>query len=160
MADKFTRTGLNEGDIYFATTANSAKSRESLEDNIDDALLKTITSDFTEATTTSTTETTLASLTVPANSVRNHIIVQASGTATSNTKSGVIRLKIGALGSEVTVASFTASESIGANVLFPVVLIYRDSSQTWTNSISVIITGQSSGAGGSVTYKGCIILGT
>ena len=51
LADKFTRTGINEGDTIYGTTANSPKSFESLEDNIDDALLKYITSDFTSAST-------------------------------------------------------------------------------------------------------------
>ena len=54
MADKFTRTGLNEGDTYFATTANSAKSRESLEDNIDQKMMAFIGVDDTGGSNSTT----------------------------------------------------------------------------------------------------------
>jgi len=145
-SDKFTRTGLNEGDVYYGTTANSAKSRESLEDNIDDKMMAYIGSDAVGGNISgSVTETKIGEVIIPANSARNRFIIIAqvrftnaaiagstgtfkirtgtSATATSNTQRQSITLEqtntsgnSGTVGSVMIASIITSDDAFGGQI--------------------------------------------
>lgn len=157
MADKFTRLGLVEGDIGYATTASSVKSIESLEDNIDNKLTTYIGSDTTGGSiASSVTETKIGEVIIPASSVNRDLIIIAgvrnahsgggnnstfrirtgtSATATSNTQRASILLTVG--------DSVTAAAGAGTNG--GVIMARITSSQeTLTGQIYVHVTGENS----------------
>src|SRR3990167_11281480 len=106
MADKFTRLAVVEGDIFYATTAGSSKSIESLEDNIDDKLIGFIGVDNTGGfISSSVTETKIGEVIVAADSVRNRLLIVAGvrfhNEASSETPTGTFRIR--------TVTSATAT---------------------------------------------------
>lgn len=118
LADKFTRTGLVEGDIYYATTASSSKSRESLEDNIDAGLFGWVGSDTTGGSVgNSSTETGIGQVIVPANTVNNRLLIFATvrlenTTTTSSTLGSTFRIRTG---TSATPSSNTERESLVIN---------------------------------------------
>lgn len=158
MADKFTRLGAVEGDIFYATTAGGSKSIESLEDNIDNKLLTQIYTDNTGGNVSGTTsETTIVTYTIPANTVRTGILVMAGITfkgsqGGTGAQTGTFRLKIN--GTTVkTIALTTDSFAVGADdTIVGTAFFYYDNTQNWTGSVAVLISGENSvNAGGVVS---------
>lgn len=164
MADKFTRTGVAEGDVLYATTASSSKSVESLEDSIDDKLLTYIGSALTAASTTSSTEVELSEVTVSANSVRTGVLVIAS----LKGKGAVTQNFILRIGESTTATSNTNAKQVSISPSndssTPEVghtIMYWYTGATWTNTNYVTITGYQ-GAGGPSNGTVCeslIVLG-
>ena len=158
MPDKFTRTGLNEGDTYFGTTANSAKSRESLEDNIDDKLMTFIGVDDTGGNiSNSTTETKIGEVIIPANSARARFIIIAGIRielgAASDTNTGTFRIRTGTSATatsntqrkSLTLQVSTGTGSIGQDIngtIIMATIITTD--EVFTGQIYVHITGKNS----------------
>src|SRR3990167_10763699 len=114
MADKFSRISVVEGDVLYATTASSAKSLESLEDNIDDKLLTFLGEDNTGTSTAYTSETEIGEVTISANTARNRIIIIASVSFngvldTGSPASSTFRIRTG---TSATATSNTTRETI------------------------------------------------
>ena len=106
-----------EGDIWYATTASSAKSLESLEDNLDDKLMGFIGIDNVGGTIASSiTETKIGEVIVAANSVRNRLIiivgVRFNNVSIDNSASTTLRIRTG---TSATATSNTQRKSINLN---------------------------------------------
>jgi len=164
MADKFTRSGNAEGDIWYATTASSSKSLESLEDNIDDKLFTHVHDDNTGGSTSSTSETTVVTHTIAANTVRVGILVMAgirfiNTDGSGATKSGTFRLKIG--GSTVKTLVLTGwDHGVGSSQnRFGTAFFYWDDTQTWTSEVLVEITAQNADNENTSDVDSFIIIG-
>lgn len=115
--------------------------------------------------TNSTTETTIGSVTVNANDVSTGIFVIANvrftAGDTTGTANSTINLKIGASGSEATKQTIVLKGCYTTNVDAgdAGMVMYWDTSQTWTNAISVIITGKNSRAvSGCTTYCDSLVV--
>ena len=96
----------------------------------------------------STSETTIATVLVPANTVATQIKVEApiQLAASNENLIGTFKVKIGPTGSEVlkqtiVLNGFTAGTKVGTAHLF------IDDSQTWTADVTVLVTAQCSIAG-------------
>ncbi len=103
----------------------------------------------TEATSTGTaSETTLANLTIPANSVKTRLVITAPvglrDTAV-NGKSATFRLKTGTLGGETTKATILLYEptaSAAASYTQTHTFVYVESTLTFTGQTSILITSE------------------
>lgn len=125
-------------------------------------LLKYVTSDMTSASHTGdTTETTLATLTVPANTVQTAIIILGSfsgNCAEAGSGTNTYRIKIGASGSETTKQTVV----VDADANFSGEggsLVWYETGQTWTAAVSVLITGECGHSTGTVELDSVVILG-
>ena len=151
MADKFTRSGNVEGDIWYATTASSSKSLESLEDNIDDKMVAYIGSDSTGGTNpSSTSETKIGEVIIPANSARNRfLIIAAVGFLNGNSvvgATGNVRIRTG---TSVTATSNTERKithftigTINIDMGGFIMTTITTSNETFTGQIYVHVTGE------------------
>ena len=165
MADKFTRVGTVEGDIWYATTASSTKSIESLEDNIDDKMLGFIGIDATGGSIlSSTTETKIGEVIVTANSARTRLIIIAEirfeNVANSVGASSTFKIRTG---TSATATSNTQRQSItllqnsdasgtGAGRVGTVMIVaITTSDEVFTGQIYVHVTGTNSVNNSSVT---------
>ena len=171
MADKFTRVGTVEGDIWYATTASSTKSIESLEDNIDDKLLTFLGEDNAGTSTTSTSETEIGEVTVSANTARNRILIFAifnySGSNnTGSSASSTFRIRTG---TSATATSNTLRESISTDAGWDdtgsvqatthtatLIATITSSDEVFTGNFFVHVTAQ--GSGTSQNTSTCIRL--
>lgn len=160
MADKFTRLGAVQGDVLHATTAGGAKSIESMEDNIDNALMTYLGSDLTQGSTSSASESIIGSVTISADSVRTGIIIMASVKFTPGAgldRQGSFKIRVGTdasvptnntqISGTLTIGSATAN---GSNIQVGGSLMGYDASQTWTGTVYVQITGNVSSTGSGV----------
>ena len=165
LADKFTRAGAVEGDIWYATTASGSKSLESVEDNIDNKLMTEIYADNTGSSNNGTTsEAIIVSYEIPANSVRTGILIMAgirfvNSDSGGVSQSGTFRLKIA--GSIVKILSLTGWDHGvgGANNLFGTAFFYWDTSATYTEAVTVLISSQNSDTQNTAYVDSFIILG-
>jgi len=100
------------------------------------------------------TETTIATVSIPANLVKNQIIITADCVAMGTATYGRFRVKVGALGSEVekVVLPF---QSAATNTTYGIAqaIVYVDDSETWTNTLSVIVTAQMTVAAATNIYS-------
>ena len=159
MADKFTRSGNVEGDIWYATTASSSKSLESVEDNIDDKMIGFIGADAVGGDiTNSTTETKIGEVIVAANSVRNRLLIIASirlrgGTTTPLT--GTFRIRTGTSATATSntqrvskILTVNGDASSGQDVVGGVLMATLVSAdEVFTGQVYVHVTGENSVTG-------------
>ena len=149
MADKFTRLATAEGDILYATTAGGSKSIESLEDNIDAKMLAFIGTDAVGGSiNSSVTETKIAEVIVPANSLNTNAIILAAlrfnGVSGSG---GTFRIRTG---TSATATSNTERESASFNVGDDnstlvggmIAFCLTSSQEVFTSQFYVHVTGQ------------------
>ena len=154
MADKFTRLAAVEGDIWYATTASSSKSLESLEDNIDDKMLGYIGSDTTGGSiSSSTAETKIGEVIVSANSVRNRLLIIAGVRMTNQATSALISTFRIRTGTSATATSNTqrisktlqiipnASDGQGISGAILMATV-TSSDETFTGQVYVHVTGE------------------
>ncbi|KKK48747.1 hypothetical protein LCGC14_3142050 [marine sediment metagenome] len=120
-----------------------------------------VASDTKGSIASTTVETEIATVTVPANLIKNGIIVYAAIGVTGSTSDAYFRLKIGADGSEATKQTVRLSARVGATLLNGGSLLFDDSTQTWTNEISVIVTAENNqpGAGDIATCFQLVVEG-
>ena len=145
-----------EGDVWYATTASSTKSLESVEDNIDDKMIGFIGADTTGGEIASSiTETKIGEVIVAANSVRNRLLIIAGirlrGGAT-NALTGTFRIRTG---TSATATSNTqriskdfivnGDASSGQDILGGVLMATVVSAdEDFTGQVYVHVTGQNS----------------
>ncbi len=115
-------------------------------------------SDTERSIGSSTTETEIGSVIIPANTVTTRIEVKVAIKVLGSGNDAFFRLKIGADGSEVLKQVVRLSGRVGDARENGGALLFYDSTQTWTNEISVIVTAQNNqpGAGDVAT---CLQLG-
>lgn len=156
MADKFVRLAASEGDTFYATTANSLKSIESLEDNIDDKMVGFIGSDVVGGSIASSiTETKIGEVIVAANSARNRLLIiagvrlQALASSTADTTTFRIRTGTSATATSntqrisKTLQQNTDASGTGAGVVGAILMASVTSSdETFTGQIYVHVTGE------------------
>lgn len=139
--------GLLKTNLFPASDAAG----EGMTSNTDETIRKeatgkqifTVYSDCTSAgISNSTTETTLATYAIPANTVSNGIIVFVKGNGMGFNTGGnsKLRLYIGPTGSETNVQ--TESIAVSDHGTHDFSLLYEDTSQTWSNEITVKVTGK------------------
>lgn len=155
-ADKFTRLGTVEGDIFYATTAGSSKSIESLEDNIDDKLVGFIGVDNTGGSiSSSATETKIGEVIVAANSVRNRLLIFAGvrhqNSSASVTDGATLRIRTGTsatatsntIRKSLTLQHSTGAGNVGSGISGAVLMATVTTSDgTFTGQVYVHVTGQ------------------
>lgn len=164
-ATKFTRVGVVEGDIWYATTSSSTKSVQSLEDNIDNKMLAFIGVDNTGGnSTSSTSESKIGEVIIPANSANTRFIIIA-GVRFQNTLSGQsasssfrIRTGTSATATSNTLRksidfSFTSTSTSPAAVAKyggVIMATITTSDENFTGQIYVHVTGQNDLSSGSI----------
>ena len=101
----------------------------------------------------STTETTIGSVTIAASTVSSRILIFVNGRFDCITAGDytTFRIKVGAAASEVTKFTYIIKPPIpdahyALIGIISVPMIWHDSSETWTNELSVIVTAQNSDA--------------
>ena len=91
----------------------------------------------------STTETTLSSVTIPANTVKTGIVINSSVKArTGNNVTCTFRVKVGVAGSEVTKETVTVVKEDAVVSTIHSSLLWYEESATWTGAVNVIVTAE------------------
>lgn len=122
----------------------------------------------TGGSSSSTSETTLATITIAANQVSTAIIIIGSirfngldsgGSSTT----GTFKLKIGATSSEATVQTQTLKSGEhgvgGINSTIGGCILYVDSSQTWSSEVTILLTVQNTDTEASCFVHGLVAIG-
>lgn len=127
-------------------------------------LLGYIGGDLTVGSITgTTTETTIGSVTIPANTVTGGIVVIVMGRGNLDQTNGLtLRIKIGAAASEATKETLIMNKPETTGEKKESIFLHcYETAQTWTNEISVIVTGENSSVSGTlVSYcESIIVLG-
>ena len=162
MADKFTRLGTVEGDVFYATTVGSSKSIETLEDNIDAKMLAYIGSDTTGGSIgTSITETKIGEVIVPANSANSRFIIVAGvrfeNTTSSTAGNSTFRVRTGT-SATATANTQRSSISLTHNSVSSVVDVIggiimatiTTSDESFSGQIYVHVTGQNNASDAAI----------
>ena len=171
MSDKFTRIGAAEGDIWYATTVGGSKSAESMEDNIDAAMLAFIGQDITVGSVTSSgAETVIGQVTIAANSVNSNLIIIGfvNHTPANSGESATFKVRLGTAGTTAD-AQVGNSEVIqwpniagttprGTTGFCLKVTAGSDFTKTVQNYVSVTATN-SSGSGQQSECRTLLVLG-
>jgi len=149
MTDLTLKTNFAEGDVLWAlgTTSTSGVNGITTQINANTTRLKYGGSDLTEASiANSTTETTIGSVTIPAGTFATGALIFAHvGIFTLLGETGTFRIKTGAAGSEATRATMVLTEGVTSLRLHSPFNFY-DTAATYTNEVSIIVTGQNSTA--------------
>ena len=111
-------------------------------------------SDVEGSIASSTNETTIATVVIPANTVSTGIIAEANcgGKGAGNTS--IIKLKIGATSSEALKQTINLVQTASNSDYVTAPVLFYDSTQTWTNEVTVLITG-TNGTGGASDQTIC-----
>lgn len=172
MSDKFTRLGAAEGDVFYATTAGSSKSIESLEDNIDANLLAFVGQDKTSGSVSSSnSETVIGQVTVSANTVNSNllIVVSISHTPAASNDTGTFKIRVGTAGTTadsqvgsdyvIRAPNTGGAQAIMGGCLTVVAIGGSDFTKTNTNYVTVTGTNSSTSGSQSSTCASLIVFG-
>jgi hypothetical protein len=166
MADKFTRIGAAEGDVFYATNAGGAKSLEKLEDNIDAKMLSYVYHSTTAASMASTTtESELVYTSMSANTVNTGIFVIANCGAQTHTNPSnsefKVRIGTSSVATSNTEVAFQQVYNDGNSTEMHATLMVFHTASTWTVGQRVSITGRPSEnyADATATIRGWTIFG-
>lgn len=111
---------------------------------LNSGLLKFVVSDTEGSVASSVSETTIATVLIPANTVSTGIIVSAAIGVSGVTNFSTFRLKIGATGSENTIQTVPLWFSGDATFVTGGSMLFYDSTQTWTSDVTVLVTASNS----------------
>ncbi len=140
---------FSEGDFLTAGAITSTSSVNGITTTVNSntlTKLKYVSSDTSGSIDNDNTETTLATVLVPANAVSTGIIVYAMiGVQGVDTYSD-FKMKIGPTSSEVQKQIIRLGPTADGNVNGASMLFY-DSTQTWSADVTILITAQNSTAG-------------
>ena len=157
------QTNFSDGDVLYAGTTASISSINGITYRVNEKIVFGV-SDTEGSIGSSATETTLANVTIPANTFTTGAIVMASIHASQAAQADYsdFKLKIGASGSEtlkqtirLNESSFDGSQKSGGSMLF------YDAVEDYTSALSVIITGQNNdtAAGTVATCYQLVVVG-
>lgn len=158
------KENFSDGDVLSAGITSDTDALNGITNQINDntntnipARLKYVGSDTAGTVVNSIDETTIATVTIPANTVSTGIIAHASVGTRGTAGEGTFKLKIGATGSESlrVTGVIPVSGSTGNYDCRP--LLYYENDQTWSADVTVLVTGQN-GAKAATTSCDCFQL--
>ncbi len=155
---------FSDGDFLTTGVITSTSSMNGITTTINSntlTKLKYVGSDAEGSISSSTAETTLATVLIPANTIETRIIVSSSIHCTTDgaNNKGDFKLKIGPTGSEAQKQLVILRPLSGIQI--GGMLLFEDDSQTWSADVTVLVTGTNevNSAGNTSTCYQLIVTG-